>query len=139
MLPISLVNDIQARIDAGDVFLNTDAFSQAIECYQQALSLIPSPKHLYHIALTAFTALGEAYLFSGHYRDALSAFQEALKAPGGVENPLLHLRLGQAYYEGGDFDHAADSLTRAYALDGRAVFQGEDDKYLLFLATRIEL
>ena len=35
--------------------------------------------------------------------------------------------------------HAADFLTRAYALDGTDVFQGEDDKYLSFLATRIEL
>jgi cytochrome c-type biogenesis protein CcmH/NrfG len=94
---------------------------------------------LYDISLPAFTALGEAYFFSGNYRDALSAFRAALKAPGGVENPLLLLRLGQTYYESGDLDRAADSLTTAYALDGRDVFEGEDDKYLSFLATRIEL
>jgi tetratricopeptide (TPR) repeat protein len=134
-----LLNDIQARIDDGDVFLNADAFTQAVELYQQALSMIPEPKPLYDISLPAFTALGEAYFCSGDYHNALSAFREALKAPGGVENPLLHLRLGQAYYESGDLARAAGSLTRAYALDGRDVFEGEDDKYLSFLATRIEL
>jgi tetratricopeptide (TPR) repeat protein len=139
MPPAALLNDIQARIDDGDVFLNTDAFAQAVERYQQALSMIPEPKHLYDISLPAFTALGEAYFYSGDYRNALSAFREALKVPGGVENPLLHLRLGQTYYESGDLNRAADSLTRAYALGGRDVFEGEDDKYLSFLASRIEL
>jgi len=139
MLPNKLLNDIQAKIDQGDEFLNTDDFTQAVELYRQGLSLIPEPKHLHDISLPAFTALGEAYFYSGNYRKALSAFREALKAPGGVENPLLHLRLGQTYYESGDLNRAADSLTRAYALDGRDVFEGEDDKYLSFLATQIEL
>src|SRR3954447_25288356 len=119
MLPISLLDDIQAGIDDGDAFLNADAFTQAVESYQKALSMIPDPKYLHYISLPAFTALGEAHYYSGNYPEALSAFREALKAPGGVENPLLQLWLGQAYYESGELDRAADSLTRAYALDGR--------------------
>ena len=139
MLPVRLLDVIQAKLDEGDEFLNADDFADAIALYQQAVSLIPAPKHLHEISLPAFTALGEAYFFSGHYRDALTALKQAEKAPGGVENPLLHLRLGQAYFESGDLDRAGDSLTRAYALDGRDVFDGEDDKYLSFLATRVEL
>jgi hypothetical protein len=43
------------------------------------------------------------------------------------------------FFENGDLDRAADSFTRAYALDGKDVFEGEDDKYLSFLSTRIEM
>lgn len=139
MLPIQLLNDIQGKIDEGDEALNTDDFFQAVELYREALSMIPEPRYVHDISLPAFTALGEAHFYSSNYGEALSAFREALKAPGGVENPLLHLRLGQAYYEAGDLNRAADSLTRAYALDGRHVFEGEDYKYLSFLATRIDL
>jgi tetratricopeptide (TPR) repeat protein len=139
MLPGTLVKKIQEKIDAGDEFLNTDAFARAVKLYQEAIQMIPKPNYLYEVALPAFTALGEANFYSGNYPAALSAFKEALKAPGGVENPLLHLRLGQTYFESGDLDPAADSLTRAYALDGTDIFEGEDDKYLAFLASRIEL
>src|SRR5208283_1525149 len=99
MLPASLLNDIQAKIEEGDTFLDADAFTQAVEHYQEALLMIPDPKYMHDISLAAFTALGEAYYYSGNYHDALSAYQGALKAPGGVENPLLHLRMGQAYYD----------------------------------------
>jgi tetratricopeptide (TPR) repeat protein len=139
MLPSQLHDEIQAKIDRGDEFLNADDFARAAELYREAVALIPGPKHLHEVSLPVFTALGEAYFYAGNYHEALAAFQAALKAPGGVENPLLHLRFGQAYFESGDLNRAANSLTRAYALDGRTVFDGEDDKYLSFLATRIEL
>jgi tetratricopeptide (TPR) repeat protein len=139
MEPISLESEIQARIDHGDVFLNKGDFAAAVKLYREALAMIPEPKVQYEIALPAFTALGEAYFYSGNYANALVALREALKAPGGVENPLLHLRLGQTYYESGQLDPAADSLTKSYALGGSDIFKGEDDKYVTFLATRIEL
>lgn len=138
MLPVRLLDEIQAKLDEGDDSLDADEFAAAIGLYQQAVVLLPDPKHLHDVSLPVFTALGEAFFFAGHYRDALTALKQAEKAPGGVENPLLHLRLGQAYYEIGDLERAGDALARAYALDGRDVFDGEDDKYLSFLATRIE-
>ena len=65
---------------------------------KKALSSIPEPKEMYEISLPAFTALGEAYFYMQDYDNALSAFRKAFKTPGGIDNPLLHLRLGQAYY-----------------------------------------
>jgi len=139
MLPSQLHDVIQAKIDQGDEFLNADDFARAAELFWEAVSMIPDPKYLHEISLSAFTALGEAYFYAGSFHEALSAFREALKAPGGVENPLVLLRLGQAYFESGDLNCAAEALTIAYALDGTRIFEGEDDKYLSFLATRIEL
>ena len=139
MLPSQLHDEIQDKLDQGDEFLNADDFARAAELYREAVELIPEPKHLHDISLLAFTALGEAYYHAGRYQEALAAFRGALKAPGGIVNPLLHLRFGQTCFDSGDLNLAADSLTRAYALDGRTSFEDEDDKYLSFLGTRIAL
>lgn len=139
MLTPAVLKTIRAKLDQGDRLLDRDQFARAWDAYSAALALIPDPKHEYAIALEAYTALGEGYFFAARHDRALRAFAEAIKAPGGVENPLLHLRTGQAHFELGELAAAADALTRAYALGGADVFAGEDEKYLAFLATRIDL
>jgi tetratricopeptide (TPR) repeat protein len=131
--------EIQSILDEGDDFLDTDHFAAALDKYQQAAALIPEPKYDYDISLPVFTAIGEALFFAEQYSKALDVFKETLKMPGAVENPLSHLRLGQTYYELGDFDRAADELMRAYMLDGEDIFRRDGEKYLAFLATRISL
>src|SRR5215469_9546950 len=106
MLTAEQLQEIQERIDQGDTFLNSGDFDRALELYQQAVALIPEPKADYEISLPALTAIGEALFYSGRYSEASSAFRKATKSPGGIENPLVHLRLGQAYYELGDLDRA---------------------------------
>ncbi|VTS00344.1 tetratricopeptide repeat protein : Uncharacterized protein OS=Pedobacter sp. BAL39 GN=PBAL39_25435 PE=4 SV=1: TPR_2: TPR_11 [Tuwongella immobilis] len=134
-----LASEIQAKIDEGDTFLSEDRFALAVKCYEQAAALLPEPRNAHAISLQVYLALGEGYFFSGYYDQALVAFQQAMKTSGGIENPLTHLRMGQSYFEIGELDSAADSLTRSYALDGRTIFDGEDEKYLSFLASRIDL
>ena len=58
--------------------------------------------------------------------------------PGGLGNPLVHLRLGQAFYEIGDRDRAADELMRAYMGAGAEIFETRECKYLDFLASRAD-
>jgi tetratricopeptide (TPR) repeat protein len=130
---------IDALCDLGDGFLNADRFSHALEKYREAAALITGPITHQPIALPVYTAIGEAYYFDGKYQQALEAFQTAAQAPGGMENPLTHLRLGQTYFELGLLDEAADELTRGYMLGGRELFDGEPEKYLAFLTTRISL
>ena len=57
----------------------------------------------------------------------------------GLGNPYVHLRLGQAYFELGNFDKSADELSRAYMGAGMDIFMEDDGKYLEFLETREEL
>lgn len=139
MIDQQTLKQIEEYYNSGDLYLNADEFSMALESFHQAAALIPEPRHRYEIALPVFTAIGETYYFAGQYEQALDAFRVAANSPGGVENPLTHLRLGQVHFELGDLDQAADELTRGYMLGGRELFEGEDDKYLAFLSTRITL
>ncbi|MDF5873149.1 hypothetical protein P4112_16025 [Pseudomonas aeruginosa] len=54
-------------------------------------------------------------------------FLDALNAPGGVENPFVHYRLGQCQVKLGNAALAVESLLKAYMLDGEEIFLAEDD------------
>jgi tetratricopeptide (TPR) repeat protein len=139
MLPERLVQEVKGLIAEGDRFLDAEDYSQALTLYKQALSLIPEPQYDHSLSLDAFLAVGEALFFSGRYSDALSAFKAALKCPGGVEDPLVHLRLGETYYELEDLESAGDELTKAYMLARADIFEDEDTKYFSYLATLIDM
>jgi hypothetical protein len=69
----------------------------------------------------------------GAQRTGRAANEISLLAIG---NPFLHLRLGQCQFELGNFDRAADELTRAHVGAGAEIFEGAD-KYFTFLKTRL--
>jgi hypothetical protein len=58
---------------------------------------------------------------------------------GAEGNPFLHMRYGQVLFDAGELDAAAEQLAAAYAVAGADVFEAQDEKYLRFLGTRIEL
>lgn len=101
--------------------------------------MIPDPKEDWEASTWIFTAIGEAFFFKAKYVDALQNLQAAVVSPGGLGNPLVHLRLGEVYYELNNLEKAGDELTRAYLGGGREIFELEDPKYVEFLATKIEL
>jgi tetratricopeptide (TPR) repeat protein len=121
----------------GDGYLNAGAFDDALNAYQSAADLIPDPKINWPQSTWIFTAIGEAFFFKQEYIRALDYLKAAVGCPDGLGNPLIHLRLGQAYYELYDFDKSADELTRAYMSAGEGIFQEDDPKYLRFLRSRI--
>jgi tetratricopeptide (TPR) repeat protein len=138
MLPESVIKQIKDHLAEGDQFLDRDDYTRASHAYHRALALIPEAKTDHPVALDVFLAVGEALFFSARYSDSIRSFQMAMKCPGGVEDSLVHLRLGEAYYELGDLDSAADELARAYILHREDIFEDEDPKYLSFLKTRID-
>lgn len=56
-----------------------------------------------------------------------------MTCPDAIGNPFLHLRLGQALYERGETDRAADELMRAYMGAGDEIFGNDEPKYFVFL------
>ena len=136
---MNLEEAVRALIEKGDRQLNADDFKGAIRFHREAMELIPEPREESVVGLEAFVALGEAYFLAGRFEEAYGALSFAVKCPGGVENPLVWLRLGQVLYDVGDRDGAAQKLAAAYVLGGEEVFAGEDERYMRFLGTRMEI
>ena len=137
-MPQTLDDDLYLRIQvgcaAGDAHAATGRFDEAIEAYREAWALLPEPRTAWDAALWIQTAIGDAHFLAGDVAEAKGDFLSAVLL-GGAMNPFVQLRLGQTYFELGDKERAAEHLCRAYMADGRRVFEGEDPKYLGFLAT----
>ncbi len=138
LLP-TVLDEIQGKLEVGDEALDAGEYATALARYREAAALLPEPRLGHDISYAVHAALGDGYFFAEDFQQAAAALRDALKAADGLADPVVHLRLGQAYFEMGDLDRAFDSLMYAYALDGRNVFQGEDGKYLAFLAARTTL
>lgn len=121
--------------EEGDLYFEEDKFQQAIKKYWEALGLIPEPKAEWEASTWLYVAIGEVYFFCDNYLEALNLFNEAMKCPDGVENPLINLRLGQCYYELDKYQLAKEYLLRAYMMEGQAIFENEDEKYLELVRT----
>lgn len=136
------LNDaIHARIQAlsrkGDALADEGRHREAIDEYVQGLELLPRPLEKWEASTWLFAAIGDAYWSLRDMPRAHRAFQSALRAPGGIGNPYVHLRMGQLEYEVGSVHRAADELMRAYMGGGREIFEGEDPKYFAVIADEV--
>jgi tetratricopeptide (TPR) repeat protein len=137
----SLDDAVYARIlelaKQGDEYLENDQFRQAAQVYQEAVKLLPQPRSQWEAATWLYTALGEAFLSMEDYPAAREALTNAMHCPDAIGNPLIHLLLGEAQYELGNLNRAADELARAYLGAGDEIFEDEDPKYLAFLRAHL--
>jgi tetratricopeptide (TPR) repeat protein len=122
----------------GDAYTKQKDFAKAIECYPQAFDLVPEPFEAYKASTWLLTAIGESYLLIDDYEEARHALQEAMYCPGAIGNPYVHLKLGQAQFELGNFQRAQDELARAYIIEGKEIFEDEDPKYYEYLKTFLQ-
>jgi tetratricopeptide (TPR) repeat protein len=129
---------VEALIEKGDELLETEKFTEAYDCYVEALEMLPEPVHENEEATWLFVSLGDSYFYPGDFGKARDAFREAARCPEGLGNPYIHLRLGQCAFELKHLDRAADEFIRAYEEEGEQIFEDEDPKYLEFLQTRIK-
>ncbi len=125
----ALVQRVTDLCDRGDADVEAGRFPEAIEKYEEALTQVPKPVYAWKVTAWILTALGETYFFDKQYAAAVNAINEAFRCPGAINNPFLHLRLGQAELELGNAGRAKDELRRAYRRAGEDLFKGEDPKY----------
>jgi tetratricopeptide (TPR) repeat protein len=88
-------------------------------------------------SLTELLKTAKKEIKNKNYGKALDLLYDALNL-----NQLkveVHFNKGLCHFELGEFDHAADSFTRAYMLDGETIFKKHDTKYFEFLKTKIKL
>jgi tetratricopeptide (TPR) repeat protein len=117
----------------GDNYAQRHEFTKAIDSYYDALDLVPDPLEAYSATTWLLTAIGESYLLSNDYENAREVLQQAMHCPDAIGNPFIHLILGQAQFELGNFDRAKDELARAYMGGGKEIFAGDDPKYYEYL------
>ncbi len=129
--------EITAHCEAGDALMDDDDLEGAIECYEDALALVPEPKTDWEAATWIFTAIGDCAFQLGNFLTAKDALQQAIVCPDGLGNSFIHLRLGQAQFELGNMEKSADELARAYMGAGTEIFDDEDPKYWAFVQTRL--
>ena len=122
----------------GDALVEQRQFERAFGFYCDALNLVPPPAEDWEATTWILAAIGDLYFLAKMAKKSLKAFEDAVRCPGGLGNPFIHLRLGQCNFDLGQLDRAADELTRAYMGAGRDIFKEEDPKYIEFLATRIK-
>jgi tetratricopeptide (TPR) repeat protein len=120
---------IAALSEAGDALAYEGSFDAAVEKYHEALRLVPEPHREWEAATWLHVAVGDARFHQKAFELAFRALVEAVHSPGGLGNPFVHLRLGQAALELGDRARARDELIRAYMGAGADIFAEDDPKY----------
>lgn len=138
-LPEPLYSQLIARTEAAQRLFDDGRFEEAIPVFQEAWLLLPEPKDEWNAAIWTLAAIGDCHFLMQDFVTARRVLLEAVAMSGGVGNPFLHLRLGEIALELGDEARAADELIRAYAVGGAEAFEGEDPKYLRFLASKAVL
>ena len=138
-LPPATYAKIQALCAEGDALAEAGDPRAAYNKFREAWQLVPEPKQDWNASTWILAALGDMLFQMKNYEEAREALQFAMLCPDGLGNPFLHLRLGQAQYQLGNLDRAADELMRAYMGAGLEIFETEDPAYLAFLATRAKL
>lgn len=122
-------DSILREMEKGGKAFENDFLESALNHYEEALTLIPTPKTDWEIALCVYTALGDCCFNLEDYPSANDHYNKASLCPGGVENGYVWLGLGQSFYELGNMEKAKDALVSAYMLEGKKLFEDEDDKY----------
>ncbi len=133
-----LSDEIADKIDElskiGNNFFDNDYFDKAVDTWQKALSLIPSPHNCYAESVWLMTAIGDTYFLMDDFDTAYKYFENAYTniSGEGLHNPFVLMRFGQCCFELGQKDKALEYLLRAYTIDSK-VFEYDDPKYILFL------
>ena len=132
------MTDVQATLDQigaeGDDLAEAGRFTEAVATYRRGLDLIARDPDARGAALWFHVAIGDAHWLGGEPDDAGQAFVRALLV-GGLGNPFVHLRLGQAHIAVGREREGLGELLKALLIQGVGIFEGEDPRYLALVTS----
>ena len=134
----TLYEQITKMSDEGNELMDEGYFHKALEKFTAAYNLLPEPKHDWEACFWLTASIGDAYFNNKDFESSLEFFNESYKFQEGIGNPFILLRMGQSYFETGNYAKAKDFLLRAYMLDGEDVFGGSET-YLEWLTTQVKL
>jgi len=119
--------------DEGDFLLENEKTDEALEKFQEALVLVPSPKSDWEASLWLYAAIGDSFFIKEDFKKALGAFRDAYNCPEAVNNPYINLKIGESYFELEDFEKAKEFLLRTYMLEGKEIFEDENEEYFALI------
>jgi tetratricopeptide (TPR) repeat protein len=130
-LTATIREEIQALCAAGYVLYDAADYAHALRKFYQAWMLLPKPQTDFSEGGWILTAIGDSYFKSGQYEQGREALASALHCEGMIDNPFIHLRLGQCLLELAIPGTACTHLGIAYERGGRKMFEKEAPKYLM--------
>lgn len=119
-----LCSEGYALYDGGDM-------RAALRKFYAAWMTFPKPQTDFAEAGWVLTAIGDTYFRNKQFSQGKEALASALHCEGMIDNPFIHLRLGQCLLELGHKRQACNHLSTAYQRAGRRLFEKEAPKYLL--------
>ena len=137
VLSNTIIRKVNHLCDKGDAFCEDGAYLQALEAYETALELLPEPFIQWEISTWLTVSIGDTYFLMRQFEKAEEAFKMSLFTPDGLDNPLVHLRLGQCAFERDATDEAIAAFQRAYDDEGEIIFEEDDPKYWQFFKRQL--
>lgn len=138
-----LSEDIQDALeelcDQGNEAMDEGDPEEALIFFQRAVDLLPPPAEEWEPWGWLQAAIGDAHYAMGKPDKALYFFLKAYTFADPEEaTPYLLLRLGQTYRRTGDMEKAREFLLRAYQLEGKDLFNEDQEDYA-FLRENVPL
>jgi hypothetical protein len=122
----------------GDDLAGDGQDTKALVCFQAAWEALPEPREEQEPAVRIQAAIADSHFHLRAWESCRGAVQHAFRCGADMANPFLRLRLGQALYELGHEQEAANWLVLAYLSEGRALFASDDPKYLNFFHSQLD-
>ena len=132
-----LYDRIEELSETGNEAMESEDYTKAISCFQEALDILPEPKEDWEAYLWLAGSIGDAHFMMGDYGKSLEFFRKCYNI-GETDNPFILLRLDENYLEMKDETNATEFLLRAYMLEGEKIFK-EDWKYFQWLSRHVNL
>lgn len=139
---MELSDDIYSKItelsEEGNDLLDNEDYDKAINVFESALQLLPESQSEWEAYTWLKASICDAYFYSNRFNECAEAAFDALNGPDAMENPFIHLRLGQALFELGDTARAEPELLKAYMLSGEDIFSEDSVKYKEFILSKLD-
>jgi tetratricopeptide (TPR) repeat protein len=133
-LPDELFAQLEAISDEANRLAEENRFEPALQEFQKAWALLPEPRIEWSAAVWILGSIGEMQFLLQRYEDARKTLQTLMdNVEDAKTTGLLCMRLGQSLFELGERSTGSDWLSKAYAIEGAELFEGEDPKYLEFV------
>lgn len=120
---------IEGLSEEGNRLVLKDRLDEAIEKYKEALDLIPSQTDECETSSWLQASIGDTLFLKNDYEAAIDSLLDAANCWEQVDNAFIYLRLGQSYYEVHNMEKSRENLLKAYMLEDKEIFDGEEDKY----------